>query len=61
MRDSRMSDSGPRGWENYRADLPTCAESERDTATDAPAAIAYVKRLGLADEGAIFEALGIGG
>ena len=39
--------------------LPTCAESERDTATDAPAAIAYVQRLGLADEGDVLAMLGL--
>lgn len=41
--------------------LPTCAESDRDTATDAPAAIAYIRRCGLADEGDVLAMLGISG
>jgi hypothetical protein len=40
-------------------DYPTATESERDIARDAEAAIAYVRRCGLADEGDVLDALGL--
>lgn len=41
--------------------LPTAAQSNARIATDAPAAIAFVRHYGFADEGEILKALGVAG